>query len=105
MKKPLILVTAALLMFAFFALDLNRYLTLDGMKASLGQFEAQRAASPVAVSQHWLRPTSTWRVSGSVPMRRRKCWPGWRAFMPGSGGDTFARIRRARPQSCGLAHP
>jgi pyruvate/2-oxoglutarate dehydrogenase complex dihydrolipoamide dehydrogenase (E3) component/uncharacterized membrane protein YdjX (TVP38/TMEM64 family) len=49
MKKILILVTAALLVVAFFALDLNRYLTLDGMKASLGQFEAQRAASPVGV--------------------------------------------------------
>ena len=49
MKKPLILITSALLVVAFFALDLNHYLTLDGMKASLGQFDAQRAASPVAV--------------------------------------------------------
>lgn len=49
MKKILILVTAALLIFGFFALGLNRYLTLEGMKASLGQFEALRAASPVAV--------------------------------------------------------
>lgn len=49
MKKLLILSAAALLAFGFFALDLNRYLTLDGMKASLGQFEAQRAASPVVV--------------------------------------------------------
>lgn len=49
MKKLLILVTAALLAFGFFALDLNQYLTLDGMKASLGQFEAQRAASPFEV--------------------------------------------------------
>jgi len=49
MKKLLILSAAALLAFGFFALDLNRYLTLDGMKASLGQFEAQRGASPVVV--------------------------------------------------------
>ncbi len=49
MKKLLILVTAAILVFAFFALDLNQYLTLDGMKTSLGQFEVQRAASPVTV--------------------------------------------------------
>ncbi|MDD2808010.1 bifunctional TVP38/TMEM64 family protein/FAD-dependent oxidoreductase [Rhodoferax sp.] len=49
MKKILILVTAALLAFGFFALDLNQYLTLEGMKASLGQFETQRAASPLIV--------------------------------------------------------
>ncbi|PKO59304.1 MAG: TVP38/TMEM64 family protein, partial [Betaproteobacteria bacterium HGW-Betaproteobacteria-18] len=49
MKKILILVTAAFLVFGFFALDLNQYLTLEGMKASLGQFEAQRAASPFGV--------------------------------------------------------
>jgi pyruvate/2-oxoglutarate dehydrogenase complex dihydrolipoamide dehydrogenase (E3) component/uncharacterized membrane protein YdjX (TVP38/TMEM64 family) len=49
MKKLLILSAAALLAFGFFALDLNHYLTLDGMKTSLGQFEAQRAASPVVV--------------------------------------------------------
>jgi len=49
MKKSLILIAAAVLVFSFFALDLNQYLTLDGMKASLGQFEAQRAASPVGV--------------------------------------------------------
>ena len=44
MKKILIVVTAALLAFGFFALDLNHYLTLEGMKASLGHFQAQRAA-------------------------------------------------------------
>ena len=49
MKKILILLTAAVLVIAFFALDLNQYLTLDGLKASLGQFEAQRAASPLLV--------------------------------------------------------
>jgi pyruvate/2-oxoglutarate dehydrogenase complex dihydrolipoamide dehydrogenase (E3) component/uncharacterized membrane protein YdjX (TVP38/TMEM64 family) len=50
MKKTLILVTAAILALGFFALDLNQYLTLEGLKASLGQFEAQRAASPLAVT-------------------------------------------------------
>ncbi|MDD4942043.1 bifunctional TVP38/TMEM64 family protein/FAD-dependent oxidoreductase [Rhodoferax sp.] len=49
MKKILILVTAGLLAVGFFALDLNQYLTLEGMKASLGQFETQRAASPLGV--------------------------------------------------------
>ncbi|TXT40639.1 MAG: mercuric reductase [Comamonadaceae bacterium] len=49
MKKILILATAAVLVFGFFALDLNHVLTLDGMKASLGQFEAQRAAAPLRV--------------------------------------------------------
>jgi len=49
MKKVLILGTAALLAWGFLALDLHHYLTLDGMKANLGQFEAQRAASPVRV--------------------------------------------------------
>ncbi|MDD2924900.1 FAD-dependent oxidoreductase [Rhodoferax sp.] len=49
MKKILILGTAALLAWGFLALDLHHYLTLDGMKANLGQFEAQRAASPVRV--------------------------------------------------------
>ena len=50
MKKILILATAALLVFGFFALDLNHYLTLEGMKASLGQFETQRVASPWGVA-------------------------------------------------------
>ena len=49
MKKFLILLVVALLVIGFFALDLNRYLTLEGLKASLSQFEAQRAAAPVAV--------------------------------------------------------
>jgi len=48
-KKILLLVTVALLAIGFFALDLNQYLTLEGMKASLGHFEAQRAASPFGV--------------------------------------------------------
>ena len=49
MKKLLILGIAAILFFGFFALDLNQYLTLQGMKESLGQFEQQRAASPLLV--------------------------------------------------------
>ena len=49
MKKILILLTAVVLVIGFFVLDLNQYLTLDGLKASLGQFEAQRAASPLLV--------------------------------------------------------
>lgn len=49
MKKALILAVAGVLALGFFALDLGHYLTLEGMKASLGQFEAQRAASPVGV--------------------------------------------------------
>jgi len=36
MKKILILDVVALLVFGFFALDLNKYLTLDGMKSGLG---------------------------------------------------------------------
>lgn len=49
MKKVAIVVAAACLALVFFGLDLNHYLTLDGLKASLGQFEAWRAASPVWV--------------------------------------------------------
>ncbi|MEN9375953.1 MAG: hypothetical protein RL710_1110, partial [Pseudomonadota bacterium] len=49
MKKILILLTAAALAWGFFALGLHKYLTLDGMKAGLGQFEAQRSASPLTV--------------------------------------------------------
>ncbi|OIP24394.1 MAG: pyridine nucleotide-disulfide oxidoreductase [Comamonadaceae bacterium CG_4_9_14_0_8_um_filter_60_18] len=49
MKKLLIPGLAAILIFGFFALDLNQYLTLQGMKASLGQFEALRAAAPLKV--------------------------------------------------------
>jgi pyruvate/2-oxoglutarate dehydrogenase complex dihydrolipoamide dehydrogenase (E3) component/uncharacterized membrane protein YdjX (TVP38/TMEM64 family) len=48
-KKTLILVTAAALALCFFALDLQQYLTLDGMKAGLVRFEVQRAASPLTV--------------------------------------------------------
>ena len=50
LKKLLILFVAALLILGFFSFDLNHYLTLDGLKASLGQFEIWRATSPVAVA-------------------------------------------------------
>ncbi|MDP3669052.1 MAG: FAD-dependent oxidoreductase [Telluria sp.] len=49
MKKITIVVVAASLVLLFFALDLNRFLTLDGLKASQGQFEVWRAASPMLV--------------------------------------------------------
>ncbi len=49
MKKPLILLFLVLLLAGFFALDLNHYLSLTGLKASLAQFEAQRAAAPLLV--------------------------------------------------------
>ncbi|MDI1246892.1 MAG: FAD-dependent oxidoreductase, partial [Rhodoferax sp.] len=50
MKKILILVIAALLVLAFFALDFNQYLTLDGMKASLAHIKSLRTESPVLVA-------------------------------------------------------
>jgi len=49
MKKITIIVVASVVLLVFFALDMNRFLTLDGLKASLGQFEIWRAASPVFV--------------------------------------------------------
>lgn len=49
MKKAAIVVAVTCLVLAFFALDLDHYLSLAGLKASLGQFEAWRAASPVFV--------------------------------------------------------
>ncbi|RBA23570.1 FAD-dependent oxidoreductase [Herminiimonas fonticola] len=49
MKKIIILLVAALLIAAYFALDLHRYLTLDGLKAGLGQFETWRTSSPLLV--------------------------------------------------------
>ena len=54
MKKIFILIFAAALATAFFALGLHQYLTLDGLKSSLGQFEAQRAASPWGVGLAFL---------------------------------------------------
>ena len=49
MKKITIVALAVCLILAFFALDLNRFLTVDGIKASLGQFEAWRSAAPLLV--------------------------------------------------------
>ncbi len=49
MKKIVLVAVVACLAVAFFALDLHHTLTLDGLKSSLGQFEAWRAASPVWV--------------------------------------------------------
>lgn len=49
MKKIIVAGVASLLGFAFFTLDLNHFLTLEGLKASLGEFEVWRAASPVVV--------------------------------------------------------
>lgn len=50
MKKVLVLVLALAAVIAFFALDLNQWLTLDGLKASLSQFEALRLQSPFKVA-------------------------------------------------------
>ncbi|MHB1676197.1 MAG: FAD-dependent oxidoreductase [Sulfuriferula sp.] len=49
MKKITIIGVVALLAIGFFALDLNHFLTLNGLKTGLGQFEMWRAASPVWV--------------------------------------------------------
>ncbi len=43
MKKLLIVSIIALLILSFFALGLNQYLTLDGLKSSLSQFEQWKA--------------------------------------------------------------
>ncbi|MDX9885524.1 FAD-dependent oxidoreductase [Thauera sp.] len=50
MKKLLILLAAAALATTFFALDLHKVLTFDGIKASIGQFAAWRDASPLLVA-------------------------------------------------------
>jgi pyruvate/2-oxoglutarate dehydrogenase complex dihydrolipoamide dehydrogenase (E3) component/uncharacterized membrane protein YdjX (TVP38/TMEM64 family) len=50
MKKALTLIAVLLMVLAFFALDLDRHLTLDGLKGSLAQFEAWRSASPIFVA-------------------------------------------------------
>ena len=50
MKKILLVVIVVALGVAFFALGLQRYLTLETLKASHGQFEAWRAASPFLVA-------------------------------------------------------
>jgi pyruvate/2-oxoglutarate dehydrogenase complex dihydrolipoamide dehydrogenase (E3) component/uncharacterized membrane protein YdjX (TVP38/TMEM64 family) len=53
MKKITIVVVALFLVLIFFTLDLNSYLSLHSLKASLGQFEAWRAASPVLVGLYF----------------------------------------------------
>jgi len=53
MKKITIVVAALFLVLVFFTLDLNSYLSLHSIKASLGQFEAWRAASPVLVGLYF----------------------------------------------------
>ena len=53
MKKITIVVAALFLVLIFFILDLNSYLSLHSIKASLGQFEAWRAASPVLVGLYF----------------------------------------------------
>lgn len=53
MKKIMIVVAALFLVLIFFILDLNSFLSLHSLKASLGQFEAWRAASPVLVGLYF----------------------------------------------------
>ncbi|MBK6738796.1 MAG: FAD-dependent oxidoreductase [Haliea sp.] len=47
MKKTALVVVLGSLIAAFFLLDLHHVLTLDGIKASLGEFQDWRAASPL----------------------------------------------------------
>lgn len=47
MKKLLILALIAALAITFFAFDLQQWLTLDGLKSGLGQFEQWRTQSPL----------------------------------------------------------
>jgi len=49
-KKALIVIAVVALGIAFFALDLHHVLTLEGLKAGRGQFEAWRASSPILVA-------------------------------------------------------
>lgn len=50
MKRSLIILAIIALVASFFAFDLDRWLTLDGMQAGLGQFESWRQAQPVLVA-------------------------------------------------------
>ena len=50
MKKIAVLFLVVALVAAFFALDLNQLLTLEGLKNSMGRFEALRTESPVTVA-------------------------------------------------------
>jgi pyruvate/2-oxoglutarate dehydrogenase complex dihydrolipoamide dehydrogenase (E3) component/uncharacterized membrane protein YdjX (TVP38/TMEM64 family) len=49
-RKVLIVAAILLLVFAFFSLDLDRWLTLEGLKAGQAQFASWRAASPLLVT-------------------------------------------------------
>jgi pyruvate/2-oxoglutarate dehydrogenase complex dihydrolipoamide dehydrogenase (E3) component/uncharacterized membrane protein YdjX (TVP38/TMEM64 family) len=50
MKKLLILATLAVIAGAFFMLDLHQWLTLEGLKSGLGQFEQWRSQSPLLMA-------------------------------------------------------
>jgi pyruvate/2-oxoglutarate dehydrogenase complex dihydrolipoamide dehydrogenase (E3) component/uncharacterized membrane protein YdjX (TVP38/TMEM64 family) len=50
MKKIAVLGLAVTLVLAFFAFDLNQALTLDGLKAGLGQIQSLREQSPLLVA-------------------------------------------------------
>ena len=50
MKKTVVVVLIVALAVAFFALDLNQWLTLDGLKVGLGRFEDLRQQSPLTVA-------------------------------------------------------
>ncbi|WP_158145162.1 TVP38/TMEM64 family protein [Vibrio metschnikovii] len=54
MKKWLLLITIAILGVAFFALDLNQLLTLDGVQRHLAQFEQWRTDAPLLVGMIFL---------------------------------------------------
>ncbi|WP_217533491.1 TVP38/TMEM64 family protein [Vibrio metschnikovii] len=54
MKKWLLLITIAILGAAFFALDLNQLLTLDGIQRHLAQFEQWRTDAPLLVGMLFL---------------------------------------------------
>lgn len=49
MKKIILLIVVAMLVWIFFALDLHHLLSLDGLKTSLVQFEKWRAQSPILI--------------------------------------------------------
>ncbi|WP_332399805.1 TVP38/TMEM64 family protein [Vibrio metschnikovii] len=54
MKKWLLLITIAILGVAFFALDLNQLLTLDGIQRHLAQFEQWRSDAPLLMGMLFL---------------------------------------------------
>ena len=53
MQKITIIIALILVILIFFALDLNSYLSLQSLKASLGQFETLRATSPILVGSYF----------------------------------------------------